>query len=207
MRLKTFHEEGPGAIPAICPGNRKSWRSWLSRNHTRTDKVWLILYKKHMGCDLDYVGAVEEALCFGWIDSRPNRRDADTHYQFFSRRKSRSVWSASNKKRIEKLIAEGKMMPAGLEVIEAAKRNGSWTAIDSSEAMEMPMELEKALAKNKKARKHFEAFPPSARKAILQWIASAKTEATRIKRVTETVAKAELNIRANQWTPPDGKTK
>ena len=207
MQHKTITETGPGDVPAVAPANRAAWRKWLAANHARMDKVWLILYRKHVGSDLDYAGSVEEALCFGWIDSKPNKRDADSQYLFYSKRKPRSVWSASNKKRIERLIAEGKMMPAGSAAIETAKKNGSWTTIDSSEAMIMPEELHQALAKNKKARTYFEAFPPGVRKAIFQWIVSAKTEPTRMKRVTETVTKAEQNIRANQWTPPAGKTK
>ena len=207
MQQKTLTETGPGGVLAVGPASRAAWRKWLGTNHVRMDKVWLILYKKHVGTDLDYVGAVEEALCFGWIDSKPNKRDADSHYQFFSKRKPRSVWSASNKKRIERLIGEGKMMPSGLEVIEAAKKNGTWTTIDSSEAMEMPVELDKAFRRNKKAKGFFDAFPPSTRKAIFQWIISAKTESTRMKRVAETVTKAEQNIRANQWTPPSGRIK
>lgn len=205
MIRKTLNETGPGDVPAVGPPDRAAWRRWLSHNHTKTDKVWLILFKKHMGSDLDYPGAVEEALCFGWIDSRPNKRDADSHYQFFSRRKPRSVWSASNKARVEKLIAGGMMMPAGMEVIEAAKKNGSWSAIDSSESMVMPPALEKALKKNAKADAYFKAFPPGVRKAIFQWIISAKTDVTRDKRVTETVTLAAQNIRANQWRPAAGK--
>jgi len=204
MSLKILTETGPGDIPAIGPPNRDGWRKWLVRNHARKDKVWLILFRKHIGSDLTYVAAVEEALCFGWIDSKPNKRDADSHYQFFSRRKSRSVWSASNKARVERLVSEGLMMPVGLAAIELARQNGSWTTIDSSEAMQMPEALRKALAKNKKASAHFAAFPPSARKAIFQWIVSAKTGVTVQKRVAETVTKAEQNIRANQWTPPGG---
>jgi len=97
-------------------------------------------------------------------------------------------------------------MPAGLEAIDRAKRNGAWTRIDSAEALEMPEALKKGLAKNKVAKGNFEAFPPGVRKAIFQWIISAKTESTRMKRVTETVTLAERNIRANQWRQP-GKSK
>lgn len=203
MLQKAITEIGPSGIPAVGPPTRAAWRRWLAANHRKLDRVWLILHNKHIGAELDYVKAVEEALCFGWIDSKPNKRDADSHYQFFSRRKPRSVWSASNKARAEKLIQAGKMAPAGMAAIDEAKKNGSWSAIDSSEVMVMPPELEKALSKNKKANEYFKAFPPGVRKAIFQWIVSAKTEPTRMKRVDETVSLAEKNMRANQWTPPD----
>jgi len=149
---------------------------------------------------------VEEALCFGWIDSKPMKRDEHTFLLFFSQRKPKSVWSASNKKRLVKLIADGQMMPTGLASIEIAKANGSWTSIDDVEAMVMPVALEEAIKKNKLASTNFNAFPASAKKAIYQWISSAKTDATREKRIYETISLAEKNIRANQWTGPKKKS-
>ncbi len=181
--------------------DRKAWRKWLQVNHLRLQQVWLILHKKSSPeGSVIYEEAVEEALCFGWIDSKPMKRDEHTFLLFFSRRKPKSVWSASNKKRLVKLIATGQMMPSGLESIEIAKANGSWTAIDDVEAMVMPVPLEKAFKKNKLASTNFNAFPSSSKKGIYQWISSAKTDATRDKRIFETVSLAEKNIRANQWT-------
>lgn len=183
--------------------DRKTWREWLELNHFQFQQVWLLLHKKSSPDNsVSYEEAVEEALCFGWIDSKPRKKDEHTFLLFFSRRKPKSVWSAINKKRLVKLIADGLMMPAGLASIEIAKANGSWTSIDDVEAMLMPDGLEKAFKKNKIASAYFNAFPPSAKKGIYQWISSAKTDATREKRLYETVRLAEKNIRANQWTGP-----
>jgi uncharacterized protein YdeI (YjbR/CyaY-like superfamily) len=180
--------------------DRKSWRNWLKNNHLQYQFIWLLLHKKSSpDKSVNYEEAVEEALCFGWIDSKPRKKDEHTFLLFFSRRKPKSVWSAINKKRIVKLIADGQMMPAGLASIEIAKANGSWTSIDDVEAMIMPVELVKAFKKNKLAATNFNAFPASAKKGIFQWISSAKTDATRAKRIFETVSLAEKNIRANQW--------
>ena len=183
--------------------NRKAWRNWLQNNHLELQKVWLLLHKKSSpDTSVNYEEAVEEALCFGWIDSKPRKKDENTFLLFFSRRKPKSVWSASNKKRLVKLIANGQMMPAGLEAIEIAKANGSWTSIDDVEAMVMPVALEKVFKKKKLAMTNFMAFPASVKKGLYQWISSAKTDATRDKRIYETVSLAEKNIRANQWTGP-----
>ena len=183
--------------------DRKAWREWLEINHLQLQQVWLLLHKKSSPDNsVSYDEAVEEALCFGWIDSKPRKKDEHTFLLFFSRRKPRSVWSAINKKRLVKLIADGQMMPAGLASIEIAKANGSWTSIDDVEAMLMPDGLQKAFEKNKTAFAYFNAFPPSAKKGIYQWISSAKTDITREKRINETVLLAEKNIRANQWTGP-----
>ena len=197
-------ETGPDGVLAVHALTREAWRRWLMTHHASEERAWLILYKKNgSGQGLNYEAAVEEALCFGWIDSKPNKRDEVSYYLFFARRKPSGPWSAINKKRVDKLMAAGLMMPAGLQAIEVAKKNGAWSRIDSSEAMVMPPQLKKALAADKVAKKNFEAFPPGVRKAIFQWIISAKTEATILKRVTETITLAAQNIRANQWKPRD----
>jgi len=164
--------------------------------------VWLIMYKKHTGKpSLLYEEVVEEALCFGWIDSVSNKRDEESRFLYVSVRKPKSVWSALNKKRIESLLNEKKIMPAGLQKIDAAKKDGSWSALDKVEALEMPAELKRAFAKNKKASAHFDQFPKSVKKQLFHWVESAKTKPTRDKRITEIVTLAEKNIRANQWKP------
>ena len=184
------------------PKNRKAWRTWLQKNHAAKQHVWLIIYKKNTGKpSVTYDEIVEEALCFGWIDSKPNKRDNESYFLFVSTRKPKSPWSAINKKRIEILLQQNKIEDAGLKKIEAAKKDGSWMLLDKIDALEMPIELKKSFAKNKTGLKHFEEFPPSVKKQICQWIYSAKTEQTLQKRVTETVALAEKNIRANQWKP------
>ncbi len=190
--------------PEFYARDRKAWRKWLDKNHQVLESVWLIIYKKDSAISsVNYEEAVEEALCYGWIDSKPQKRDDDCFLLTFSKRKPKSVWSAINKKRIEKLKAENLMQPAGLAAIEIAINNGSWTSIDKVEAMEMPEELVKAFKQNKKAKENFDSFPPSAKKGIYQWIATAKTKETLNKRVIETASLAEKNIRANQWTPKE----
>lgn len=183
--------------------SRAEWRAWLKKHHTRTEGVWLITYKKAVpGKHVNYATTVEEALCFGWIDSLPRKLDDHRKMQYFCPRKPKSVWSKLNKERIEQLIATKRMTAAGLKKIEIAKQNGSWTRIDAAEAFVMPPDLLRALKKNKTALKHYEAFPPSARKAILTWVHDAKTDGTRMRRITVAVELAARNIRANTGTTP-----
>ena len=178
--------------------DRKKWRAWLRKNHTRSEGVWLITWKKHTDKYVPYADTVEEALCFGWIDSITRRIDDQRRMQYFCPRKPKSIWSALNKQRIEKLIADGSMTTAGLARIEEAKANGSWEALVPSDALEIPADLKKGLAKNRLARRNFNAFPPSSRKMILYWINSARTVTTRNARIERTIELAEKNIRANQ---------
>ena len=145
--------------------------------------------------------AVEEALCFGWIDSKANKRDEESRYQSFAKRKPNGTWSKINKTRVKNLINDGLMQETGMEMIRIAKKNGSWTRLDAIDRMEIPADLQTALNKNKMALKHFNAFPPSSKKIILLWISTAKTEATRVKRIAEAVAKAAENKRANHYQP------
>jgi len=188
------------AILEYYASDRQSWRKWLEKNHARAGSVWLIIFKKDSGTpSLVYAEAVEEALCFGWVDSKPNKRDDKSFALYFAARKPKSPWSKINKERIARLIKEKKIHPSGLAKINAAKKDGSWTALDTIEALIMPDSLAKAFSKNKKALKFFEAFPPSVKKALYQWVQSAKTDATREKRIAETITKAAQNIRANQW--------
>lgn len=180
--------------------NRSAWRKWLQQHHTKKTFVWLIIYRKSSSTpSVYYDEAVEEALCFGWIDSKPNKRDDESFYLTFSPRKPKSVWSALNKRRIEQLLANGKMTEAGMVKIEQAKKDGSWFTLDAVEALQMPEPLKKALAKNKKAQTNFNAFPPSFKKGVYYWVQSAKTEATLTKRITETVTLAAENKRVNEW--------
>jgi uncharacterized protein YdeI (YjbR/CyaY-like superfamily) len=193
-------EEKQVIIGEVYAPTRKDWRRWLEANHLKISQIWLVLHKISSPMpSVNYEESVEEALCFGWIDSKPQKRDENCYLLFFSRRKPRSVWSAINKKRIIKLTEAGLMKPAGIAAVETAKANGSWTSIDNVEAMIMPEELKYVLNSNPTATHYFDAFPASAKKGIYQWIASAKTESTRMKRVIETVELAEKNIRANQW--------
>ncbi len=189
-------------IPTFYAPDQAAWRDWLATNHDRLEKVWLIIYNKGSGVpSVTYPESVDEALCFGWIDSVANKRDAQSRYQFYSRRKPKSVWSKVNKAKVEQLTVQGKMMPAGQRMIDIAKENGMWTHLDQIEEGIMPDDLVAAFSSDPAARSKFEAFPPSAKKGIFQWIISAKGVETRAKRISETVEKAAMGQRANEWKP------
>jgi uncharacterized protein YdeI (YjbR/CyaY-like superfamily) len=182
--------------------SRAEWRSWLDQNHTRAEGVWLITYKQSSGKPrVSYDEMVEEALCFGWVDSKPSKLDDERTMLYFAPRKNGSGWSRPNKERVERMLAAGLMMPAGLTKIEAAKQDGSWSILDDVEDLVVPPDLAAALDSYPAARANWEAFPRSAKRGILEWIANAKTPETRAKRIHETAQLAEENIRANQWRP------
>lgn len=185
---------------AIHPKTRAEWRAWLEQYRTRPEGVWLVSYKKATGkARFDYDEAVEEALCFGWIDSKGNKLDDERSMLWFAPRKAGTGWSRPNKQRVERLIAAGLMHPAGLAKIEAAKQDGTWNALDPIENLEIPPDLDGALKANPLADQYFQAFPRSVKRAILEWIANAKKPETRAKRTEETARLAAQNIRANQW--------
>ena len=189
------------ATESIQPKSILEWNKWLERNHSRANGIWLITFKQATGRPrIFYDDAVESALCFGWIDSKPRTLDAERSMLWFSPRKKGSAWSKRNKERVEKLVAANRLHEAGLAKIEEAKQDGSWIKLDSVEALEIPSDLRKAFKSNLGSNSNFDAFPRSTKRAILEWIGNAKTEATRAKRVSETATLAAENIRANQWT-------
>ncbi|HEY1409732.1 MAG TPA: YdeI/OmpD-associated family protein [Promineifilum sp.] len=187
---------------SIHPLTRDEWRAWLEGNHTRAEGIWLISYKKAAGKPtLPYEAAVEEALCFGWIDGQAKTLDDKRAMLWYAPRKMGSGWARTNKERVERLIAEGRMAPAGLAKVEAAKADGSWTLLDAVENLEVPDDLTREFDRYPDARAHWEAFPRSAKRAILVWIVQAKRPETRAKRVEETARLAQKNVQANQWRP------
>ena len=179
--------------------DRASWRAWLEKHHGRDAGVWLVSFRKGTGKPrVEYEDAVEEALCFGWIDSVVRTLDPERAMQLFSPRKPRSTWSRSNKLRVEKLIAAGLMRPAGLAKIEQARRDGSWNMLAVVESLELPMDLRAAFeAGPAGARTNWDAFSPSSRRALLWWVHSAKRPETRAKRIVEVVREAARGRRAN----------
>ncbi|MBF9219651.1 YdeI/OmpD-associated family protein [Hymenobacter ruricola] len=186
------------AFAQTQPASRAEWRQWLADNHTNAPGVWLVYCKKASGQpSVTYPEAVEEALCFGWIDSHPRKLDADRTQLLFTPRKPRSGWSKVNKERLQRLEAAGQLMPAGLAAIARARQNGAWESLDAAEAGQVPEDLAAALAANEAAQGSFQAFAPSARKQILTWVLGAKQPATRARRVAETVRMAALGKRAN----------
>lgn len=192
--------ETKNGVASITAETRGKWRNWLKSNHQSEKSVWLIIYKKDSDKEsVNYEEAVEEALCFGWIDSKPNKRDEESYYQFFSQRSPKSNWSRKNKQTIQKLTKAGKMSEAGLEMIRQAKESGTWTALNDVENLIIPPDLKTEFEKNPVAFEYYEAFPRSVKRSILEWILNAKRSETRAKRIQETVEKASQNIRANQY--------
>ena len=186
--------------------DRTSWRRWLARNHDRDRGVWLVIHKKgSRSGSLSYEDAVLEALCFGWIDSKPNRLDDERFKLWLAPRKPKGVWSAINKERVAGLIEAGLMQPSGFAAIEVAKANGAWAVLERSDALIPPEDLVEALAASPEAAGHFEAFPPGTKKQIYYWIESAKRPETRAKRVAETVAAAAQGRRVTEWRPKEGR--
>ncbi|MBN1291999.1 MAG: YdeI/OmpD-associated family protein [Candidatus Latescibacteria bacterium] len=175
--------------------DREQWREWLEVHYSDKKVVWLIFYKKHTGQpSISYDEAVEEALCFGWIDSIIKRIDNDIYARKFTPRDSASKWSESNKKRVEKLLADGRMTDFGMAVIKAAKQNGQWDNVASTNrGWVMPPEFENALNKNRKAKQYFESLAQSYKRPYIWWIATAKRPETRERRIREAIMLLEQN--------------
>jgi len=170
--------------PLIHPKTATEWRRWLRDNHDKTRGVWLVLYKAATGkARLGYQESIPEALCYGWIDSVNRPLDHERTILLFTPRKAGSGWSRTNKERIARLVKEGRMQPAGRSKIAAAKRDGSWTLLDSVEALEVPDDLRKALGVD--ALRKFEALTPGRRKAHLRALVTAKKPETRAKRLAD----------------------
>ena len=179
--------------------SREALRDWLQHNHTQTASVWIVTWKKHMGTrHVPWPDVVDEALCFGWIDSVPRKLDADRSMVLLSPRKPQSAWSGINRAKIERLIEAGQMTPAGLAKVESARRDGSWNFLDDVERLEKPEDLTQALAAMPPALALFDSFPPSSRRGILEWIKQARTPQTRARRIAETTRLAAIGQRANQ---------
>jgi uncharacterized protein YdeI (YjbR/CyaY-like superfamily) len=169
--------------------DRAEWRTWLEEHHADEKEAWLVHYKKGAKkSTLTYEEAVEEALCFGWIDGLLRSIDAERFALRYSPRKRKSVWAESNKKRAEKLIREGRMTQAGLDKIAEAKESGEWEAASRREDVSViPPDLEQALQSHRNARAGFMGLPPSRKKQLIWWITSAKRDETRKKRIQATV--------------------
>lgn len=192
--------QSPTLLTAVYAESPAIWRQWLAENHARDTSVWLAIYKKASGRpSVTYDEAVDEALCFGWIDSAVRKGDADYYFQFFTRRTPKSNWSRVNKAKVDRLMQAGKMTEAGMAMVDLAKRTGTWTALDEVEALICPPDLADRLAANPTAKGYFDAFPKSVKRGILDWLLNAKTPQTRAKRIDDIVTRAERNERANQY--------
>jgi uncharacterized protein YdeI (YjbR/CyaY-like superfamily) len=188
--------------PLVHAEDRATWRAWLEANHAIATGVFLVSWKRGFGPSVPYEESVEEALCFGWIDSAGGTIDDRRSKLYFAPRKPRSGWAATNKARVERLTAAGLMAPAGLEAIERAKENGSWTLLDDVEQGIVPDDLAAALgAASPDAASNFEAYPKSVRRQFLERIAQARKPETRSARIEEAAKLAARNERLPQWEP------
>jgi uncharacterized protein YdeI (YjbR/CyaY-like superfamily) len=182
----------------ITASTPAQWRDWLAR-HGRSDKeVWLVIRHKDSGTPgLRYGEAIEHALCYGWIDSRARKHAPGSSLLRFTPRNPRSTWSRVNRERAERMIALGLMTEAGQAMIDVAKARGTWQAVWDAEELAVPEDLRQALAADEAAGRHFDRFPPSSKRLILAWIATAKRPETRQRRIRRTVELAARNLRAN----------
>ena len=184
-----------GELPRVRPKSRKAWRTWLAKNHASSTGVWLVYAKKHTGLpSLTYNDAVEEALCFGWIDSKINPIDDAFYMQVFTPRKRVSAWSALNKARVERLLAARLMTPAGLAMIKAAKESGTWDAWKHVEALTIPPDLEQAIKANPDASRNWVTYSASRRKAVLYRLSGAKRPDTRARYLRDIVENMVRNL-------------
>ena len=187
-------------VEEYCPNNKQDWREWLELNHNEKDSVWLIFYKKKSSKhNLSWSESVDEALCFGWIDSVKKTIDTEKYIQYFSRRKAKSNWSKINKEKVAKLIQNNLMIQAGFDSIEIAKENGSWTFLDDVEALVIPEDLKEELTNYKGSMEYFDSLSKSVKKILLYWIVSAKRKETRQKRISEIAENASKNLKPKQF--------
>ncbi len=187
-------------IDHFCPTSKKEWRDWLEKNHNCKDNVWLIQYKKNAGkATISWNDAVDEALCFGWIDSVRHSIDDQKFKQYFGKRKANGTWSKINKEKVKILMKQKLMAPAGLKTIELAKENGSWTILDEVEKRTIPTDLETAFEKYKGSKEFFLSLSKSVRKQLLTWIVLAKRPETKAKRIAEIAKCASRNCKPKQF--------
>jgi uncharacterized protein YdeI (YjbR/CyaY-like superfamily) len=191
-------------LETFYPKNRQEWRDWLQEHHDKKQSIWIIYYKKKSNSPtVAYSEAVDEALCFGWIDSKQMPIDKEKFMQFFSRRKPNSVWSRINKEKIDRLISQGIMTNAGYRTIEIAKQNGSWTILDEAEALIIPQDLESEFQKSPQGKDYFLGLSRSDKRNILQWLVLAKRPETRQNRISEIVELAAQNLKPKQFRGPE----
>jgi uncharacterized protein YdeI (YjbR/CyaY-like superfamily) len=186
-------------VPSVLFETRAAWRAWLEANHASGLGVWHLSWRPATGRPrVPYEEAVEEALCFGWIDSKGGNLDDDRARQYYAPRNPRSGWARSNKERVERLIAEGRMAPAGLAAIDRAKENGAWTMLDDVENLVVPPDLAAAFGRHPGSEERWTAFPRSVRRMHLEWVVQAKRPETRAMRIEEIASRAANNERANE---------
>jgi len=187
-------------IEEYTPLDKQDWRKWLKLNHNKKEAVWLIFYKKKSPkYNLSWSDSVDQALCFGWIDSTKRSIDNEKYKQYFTKRKAKSNWSKVNKDKVNILIEQGLMEEKGYHSIQTAKENGSWTYLDEVEALKVPEDLKDVFKNHTNAKENFENLSKSSRKLLLYWILSAKRKETREKRILEIAENASKNLKSKQF--------
>ncbi|WP_348655489.1 YdeI/OmpD-associated family protein [uncultured Roseivirga sp.] len=187
-------------LTTYYPKSKTDWRNWLSKHHDSTQSIWLVYYKTSSNKPtLSWSEAVDEALCFGWIDSTKKAIDKESYMQYFCKRKPNSIWSKINKEKVARLIENNLMTEAGLKSIATAKENGSWNALDDVEALIVPNDLTEALAGCKEALAFFNRLSNSTKKLLLHWVTFAKRPKTRAKRIAEIVESAHKSLKPKQF--------
>jgi len=187
-------------IEDYCPNSKEEWRKWLELNRNKKDAIWLIFYKKKSpNHNLSWSESVDEALCFGWIDSTKRTIDSEKYKQYFSKRKVKSNWSKINKDKVKTLIDQGLMEEEGYKSIEIAKENGSWTILDGVEALVIPEDLKEEFINYKDSAEYFDSLSKSVKKILLYWIVSAKRPETKKKRIIEVAENAGRNLKPKQF--------
>jgi uncharacterized protein YdeI (YjbR/CyaY-like superfamily) len=188
------------AIEEYFPSDKQDWRKWLEINHKRKKAVWLVFYKKKSPKhNLSWSESVDEALCFGWIDSVKKTIDGEKYKQYFSKRKAKSTWSKTNKDKVNYLQSENLIHEAGYEIIDIAKKNGSWTYLDEVDALVLPDDLNNAFNEREGALEYYESLSKSSKKILLYWLLSAKRSETRHKRIVEIAESASRKLKPKQF--------
>lgn len=187
-------------IEDYCPNDKQDWRKWLELNHNKKKAVWIIFYKKKSSNhNLNWSESVDEALCFGWIDSVKRTIDNEKYKQYFSKRKANSTWSKINKDKVDYLTSENLMQEAGYKTIEIAKKNGSWSILDEVEALVIPADLKKEFNERVGSLEYYESLSKSAKKILLAWVVLAKRTETRQKRILEIAENASRKLKPKQF--------
>lgn len=189
-------------IAIFTPQSSDDWRNWLEQNHLEAESVWLVYFKKHTGlATVSWSETVDEALCFGWIDSLVKPIDDRQFMRLFTRRKPRSVWSQINKRKVEVLIASDRMAKAGLAAIDIAKANGYWESLDEVNQLLLPADLQQALQQNTDANEYVHQLSNSDKRSMLQWLMLARRTDTRMRRIAEIVdcANQRMKPKAIAW--------
>ncbi|MFT5824210.1 MAG: hypothetical protein ACI8ZM_005476 [Crocinitomix sp.] len=187
-------------VEEFCPTDKHDWRKWLELNHNEKEAVWLIFYKKKSSnYNLNWSESVDEALCFGWIDSVKRTIDNEKYIQYFSKRKANSTWSKINKDKVDYLNSENLMQDAGYKTIEIAKKNGSWSILDEVEALLIPEDLKKEFNERAGSLEYYESLSKSGKKILLAWVVLAKRPETRQKRIIEIAENASKKLKPKQF--------